>query len=183
MSKIGRKPIFFKNVQVRTEENKVFYQGPHAAGVYEVHNDLQIKLENDNVALFPVESAIKKKDINMIWGLHRALLNNAIQGSAVLFEKHIRIEGLGFKAEPQGNNLNNLTLSLGFSHKIDFVVPQNVFVEIDKTKQNIILKSSSKEEVGKVAAHIRALRPVEPYKGKGIFYKDEFLIKKAGKTK
>ena len=61
MSKIGRKPIFFKNVQVRTEENKVFYQGPHAAGVYEVHNDLQIKLENDNVALFPVESAIKKK--------------------------------------------------------------------------------------------------------------------------
>jgi large subunit ribosomal protein L6 len=183
MSKIGRKPIFFKNVQVEVDKNKVSYKGSHANGLYEVDSRLEVKLFNDNLVLSPIAAEVNSKDINMIWGLHRALLNNAIQGSAVLFEKHIRIEGLGFKAEPQQNNVNHITFSLGFSHKIDFVVPKNVFVEIDKTKQNIVLKSSNKEEVGKVAAHIRALRPVEPYKGKGIFYKDEFLMKKAGKTK
>jgi hypothetical protein len=106
MSKIGRKPIFFKNVQVEVDKNKVSYKGSHANGLYEVDSRLEVKLFNDNLVLSPIAAEVNSKDINMIWGLHRALLNNAIQGSAVLFEKHIRIEGLGFKAEPQQNNVN-----------------------------------------------------------------------------
>lgn len=194
MSKIGRKPIFFKNVDIKVLDNVVFYSGPHHVGEYKVHDSLTVRKDADSLILAPVESElVGNKDINMIWGLHRALLNNAIQGSSSLFEKHIKIEGLGFKADVVMSNtvkngitvntINSIVFSLGFSHKIDFAVPADVTVEVDKTKQNIVLKSYDKHLVGKVASEIRALRPVEPYKGKGIFYKDEVLIRKAGKTK
>lgn len=181
MSKIGRKPIFFNGASINIEENIVSYSGKESHGKYIIPKDFVITTTADSLVLCPTIEAINSnKNINMAWGLHRALLNNAIQGSVKLFEKHLHIEGLGFKAELQNNVI---IFSLGFSHKIEFNVPKNVSVEIDKTKQNIIFRSSEKDLVGKVGAEVRDLRPVEPYKAKGISYKDEKIIRKAGKTK
>lgn len=180
MSKIGRKPIFFNGATVSIDNNAVAYSGKEGSGIYHVPLDFLITKNENSLILLPNEKNLDNKNINMFWGLHRALLNNAILGVTKLFEKHLRIEGLGFKAELQNNII---TFSLGFSHKIEFLVPENVFVEIDKTKQNIVFRSSKKDLVGKVGAEVRSLRPVEPYKGKGISYKEEKVIRKAGKTK
>ena len=180
MSKIGRKPIFFNGAIITVVNNIVSYKGKEASGSYTVPVEFEIILSNDNLIIMPTEIAKKKKNINMIWGLHRALLNNLISGSTKLFEKLLRIEGLGFKADLQGKVI---TFSLGFSHKIEYTVLDEVGIEVDKTKQNITLKSAYKDILGKVADEIRRFKPVEPYKGKGIYYSDEKIIRKAGKTK
>jgi large subunit ribosomal protein L6 len=180
MSKIGRKPIFFNEAVVSVVGNTVSYKGKEASGSYVVPVEFEVILHNDNLLLIPTEVAKKRKDINMIWGLHRALLNNAITGATKLFEKQLRIEGLGFKADLQGKVI---TFSLGFSHKIEYTVIYAVTVEVDKTKQNLTLRSAKKDILGKVADEIRRFKPVEPYKGKGIYYSDEKIIRKAGKTK
>jgi large subunit ribosomal protein L6 len=180
MSKIGRKPIFFNGAIVTVVNNIVSYKGKEASGSYVVPGEFEVILHTDNLLLIPTEIAKKRKDINMIWGLHRALLNNAITGATKLFEKQLRIEGLGFKADLQGKVI---TFSLGFSHKIEYIVVDEVNIEIDKTKQNLTLRSAKKDILGKVADEIRRFKPVEPYKGKGIYYSDEKIIRKAGKTK
>jgi large subunit ribosomal protein L6 len=182
MSKIGRKPISCGNVQVDIKNNIVTYKGKESAGEYCVPGEFEVIAENNTIALKVKESYENRanKDINMIWGLHRALLNNAITGAHTLFSKELKIEGLGFKVEQQGQTL---TFYLGFSHKINYLIPAGVFVEIDKTKQNITLKSAKKDLLGHVASIIKAFRPVEPYKGKGIYYSNEKVFRKAGKTK
>ncbi len=180
MSKIGRKPISFDGTIVAVSNNVVSYKGKESSGSYAVPVEFEILLNKEDLILMPTEIAKNKKDINMIWGLHRALLNNLISGSNKLFEKQLRIEGLGFKADLQGRVI---TFSLGFSHKIEYTVLDDVFIEIDKTKQNLTLKSAKKDILGKVADEIRRFKPVEPYKGKGIYYLDEKIIRKSGKTK
>lgn len=180
MSKIGRKPIFFNEANIIVLNNIISYQGKEASGSYVVPVDFEIILNKDNLVIMPTESAKKKKNINMFWGLHRALLNNLILGCNKLFEKQLRIEGLGFKAEVQGKVI---TFSLGFSHKIEYNVIDDVTIEIDKTKQNLTLRSAKKDILGHVADEIRRFKPVEPYKGKGIYYSNEKIIRKAGKTK
>jgi large subunit ribosomal protein L6 len=181
MSKIGRKPIFFNEAtNITVVNNVVSYKGKEASGSYIVPVEFEIILNKDNLVIMPTESANKKKNINMLWGLHRALLNNVILGCTKLFEKQLRIEGLGFKAEVQGKII---TFSLGFSHKIEYSVIDDVTIEIDKTKQNLTLRSAKKDILGHVADEIRRFKPVEPYKGKGIYYSDEKIIRKAGKTK
>lgn len=180
MSKIGRKPILLDGIIITINNNIVNYQGKESSGNYVIPEEFNIIHENNSITLFPKDAYKNKKDINMVWGLHRALLNNALLGSTKLFERQLKIEGLGFKADQQGNNI---TFSLGFSHKINYTIPIGVSIEIDKTKQNIILRSTQKDLVGHVASIIRSFRPVEPYKGKGISYSDEVIIRKAGKTK
>ena len=180
MSKIGRKPIFFNVASITVSNNVVSYKGKEASGTYEVPKEFEIICNNDNLTIIPAEFTKYKKDINMVWGLHRALLNNLIMGSTKLFEKQLKIEGLGFKADLQGRVI---TFSLGFSHKIEYTLLDEVSIEIDKTKQNLILRSAKKDILGKVADEIRRFKPVEPYKGKGIYYSDEKIIRKAGKTK
>ena len=181
MSKIGRKPIPLNGVSITVENNIITYKGKESSGSYSVPADFTIIRDEDgSIVLSPVEAARERKDINMIWGLHRALLNNAVAGAGKLFEKQLKIEGLGFKAEQQGSLI---VFSLGFSHKINYTIPAGVSIEIDKTKQNIILKSAKKDLVGHVASVIRGFKPVEPYKGKGISYSNEVVLRKAGKTK
>jgi large subunit ribosomal protein L6 len=182
MSKIGRKKIDIAGVNVSvTQGNIVSYKGKELSGEYVLPQEFEAKIEEDKF-LFVLPKKIEKpnKKINMMWGLHRALLQNLILGAQKLFEKKIIIEGLGYKAELKDNLV---IFSLGFSHKIDYSIPSGVSIEVDKTKQNILLRSPKKDLLGDVAATIRAFRPVEPYKGKGIRYADETVLRKEGKKK
>lgn len=177
MSKIGRKPINIGNVAVDIKGQEIQYKGKKSAGAYDLPNVLAAKLDGKMLYI----SAIKQtSDTNRVWGLSRALINNAIIGADTGFEKQVKINGLGFKAVATGSKLQ---LSLGFSHKIDFEIPKDVAVEIDKTGQLLTFRSPYKDLLGQVCSDIKALRPVEPYKGTGIMYVGEVVRRKAGKTK
>ncbi|MBS1986950.1 50S ribosomal protein L6 [Candidatus Dependentiae bacterium] len=177
MSKIGRRPISLAGVSVTIKGNEVHYKGPRAAGVYVVPSDLQVTVENDALSLTP---STKSRELNRIWGMHRALISNEIKGAAEDFVKVVQINGLGFKAALSGSKI---VFSLGYSHKIEFDLPKEVALEIDKPGQKLTFKSADKELLGHVCSQIRALRPPEPYKGTGIKLLTEVLVRKAGKTK
>jgi large subunit ribosomal protein L6 len=180
MSKIGRRPIFLGNTQVEVKGNEIYYKGKKESGIYSLPKELSAQLSDKELVIMPVQE--NSEDIQRIWGLHRALIANRIKGADTGFEKQLRIQGLGFKAALSGQKLQ---FSLGFSHKIDFVVPQNVSIEVDKTGQIMTLRSSDRDLLGQVCSDIRALRPAarDPYKVTGILYADEVVRRKAGKAK
>lgn len=177
MSKIGRKPIELGGVTIEIKGNDVHYKGKKSSGVHVL--DPLLKVEHVDKTLL-VTPAKETSDTNRVWGLHRALLNNKITGADVGFKKQLRINGLGYKAVLAGSNIN---FSLGFSHKIDFELPKNVSVDIDKTGQSMTFESFDKDLLGQVCSDVRALRPPEPYKGTGIQYALEVIKRKAGKAK
>lgn len=177
MSKIGRKPISIKGVTVDFKGGLLHYKGAKGSGVYELPEILDVKVEGDSLKLVGSEQS---RDVNRIWGLHRALLQNKIKGVQEEFVYKIQIVGLGFKAKQVGNKLE---FSLGYSHKIDFDLPPQVTVVIDKSGQNLDFKSTDKELLGLVCSKVRSLRKPEPYKGTGIKFENEVLLRKAGKTK
>lgn len=182
MSKIGRKPIDIANLQVEFTNGEVRYKGPKAEGVYRLPKELSVRIEGNKLFLEAAEEAKKRKlrDFNRIWGLHRALLANALTGAQKEFETLIEINGLGYKAVVSGDKV---VFSLGYSHKIDFPLPKNVSVSVDKTGQKVTVKSFDKNLVGSVCSRMKALRMPEPYKGTGIKLASEQIIRKAGKTK
>lgn len=181
MSKCGRKEISCNGVQIEIENNIVSYKGKEASGQYVIPEIFNIIKEKHTIFISPKEDLkIKKNDVNRLWGLHRALLGNAIAGANSLFEKKVKIEGLGYKAQKQDNKI---IFTLGFSHKIEYEIKNGVSVEIDKAGQLISVKSHDKELLGFVCSEIRAFRPVEPYKGKGIRYENEVILRKEGKKK
>ncbi|MFC1841697.1 50S ribosomal protein L6 [Candidatus Dependentiae bacterium] len=180
MSKIGRKPIALGNAKVEIKGNEVHYKGAKDSGVYVLPERLKVTVEDNFLKMMPVDSAVKDRDINRIWGLHRALLANKIKGSDIGFERQLKINGLGYKATVSGKKV---VFALGFSHKIDMELPENVTLEVDRTGQLLTFKSSNKELVGHVCSKIRALRPPEPYKGTGIKWVEEIIKRKAGKAK
>lgn len=177
MSKIGRQPIPMRDVKVELKGQEVHYKGQFAAGVHILPLTLNVKIENNNLC---INSQDDSRDVRQVWGLHRALLANKISGAHALFQKQVKIVGLGYKAIAQGKNIE---FSLGFSHKINFDLPDGVTVEIDKVGQLLTLKSADKELVGKVGGEMRLLRPVEPYKGTGVCLTTDIIIRKAGKAK
>lgn len=182
MSKIGRKPIKLTDIKVEIKGQEVHYKGKIKSGVYVLPPELSALVDNDMllVNVRPAASRLARRTINRLWGLHRALLANAIAGAAKEFERDIEIQGLGYKAVLSGNKV---TLSLGYSHKIDFVLPQGVSLSINKSGQKLTFKSDNKELLGQVCSQIRALKEPEPYKGTGIRYADEIIKRKAGKAK
>src|SRR5271154_745255 len=177
MSKIGRKPIDLENVAVEIKGQDVHYKGPNASGVYVVSDLLKPELVDKHIVL---TAAKKTRDLNSVWGLNRALLANKIKGANQGFSKELIITGLGFKAVLTGSKV---VFSLGYSHKIDFDLPKNVSLEIDKTGQRLTFKSPDKELVGFVCSQVKAFRVPEPYKGTGIKLSTETIFRKAGKTK
>lgn len=177
MSKIGRRPISLAGVNVTIKGNEVHYKGPRAAGIYVIPSDLQVAVKNDELLLTP---NTESRELNRIWGMHRALISNEIKGAAEDFVKMVQINGLGYKAALSGSKI---VFSLGYSHKIDFDLPTGVTLEVDKTGQKLTFKSADKGLLGHVCSQIRALRPPEPYKGTGIKFSTEVLVRKAGKTK
>ena len=175
MSKIGRRPILFGEVQVEVKGQEVHYKGKNNSGTYFLPEYLTAVVEGKTLGL-----SLNDKEKNNFWGMHRALLANILQGAEKDFEKLVEITGLGYKGVLSGSNI---TFSLGYSHKIDLELPQNVKVVIDKTGQKLNFSSFDKEAVGQVCAKIRALRPPEPYKLTGIKVAGEVIRKKAGKAK
>ena len=177
MSKIGRKSIDTTGLTVTVTGQKVAFKGPKGSGEYIVPEFLKPELKDSQLKLTAQQEV---NDLNMYWGLHRSLLANEILGVLKGFEKHIEINGLGFKATTVGKNVE---LSVGFTHKVTIPLPSNVTVEIDKTGQKLVFRSTSKKAVGDISDAVRAVRPPEPYKGTGIKLAEEVIIRKAGKAK
>lgn len=177
MSKIGRMPIKLGNVKVEVKGQEVHYAGKNTTGVHTIPPFMQAEVLDDHLQL-SLQSQIWQN--NKFWGLHRALLANKIYGAEKDFERKLEIKGLGYKAQIAGNKV---TLTLGFSHKIELNLPQGVKLEIDKTGQNLTFSAYDKELLGHVCDKVRSFRPPEPYKGTGIRYADEVVLRKAGKTK
>jgi len=181
MSKIGRKPIALGDVKVEIKGKEVHYKGKLGSGIYVLPSELVAEEVDGALLLKAADDRVKgSRDFNRIWGLHRALLSNAIVGVKEGFEKDIQITGLGYKAAAAGSKL---TFTLGYSHKIDFELPKDVSITIDKSGQKLKLTSTDKQKLGQVCSHIKSLRKTEPYKGTGIRLTTDTVIRKAGKTK
>lgn len=177
MSKIGRKPIPVGGTHVEIKDNEIHYKGKKSSGVHLLDKILKAELLENDLYIAP---RMETPDTNRIWGLHRALVFNKIKGADVGFEKQLKIVGLGYKASTANAKMQ---FSLGFSHKIDFDLPKEVTVELDKTGQLLTFRSFDKDILGQVCSDVRALRPPEPYKGTGIQYVNEVILRKAGKAK
>jgi len=175
MSRVGKKPILIpENVEVKIEGNKIIIKGPGGELSREIRPEIKVEIENKKLLVTP---GIKTKRTKAFWGLTRALLANMIEGITKGFEKKLEIEGLGFKAAVEGEDL---VLFVGFTHPVKIKAPKDIKFSVEK---NIITVSGVDiEKVSQVAAKIRKVKPPEPYKGKGIKYLDERLRLKPGKS-
>ena len=175
MSRIGKKPINIPDkVQVNVSGKNIKAKGPLGELSVEIPKSIDFNIDN-KVLTFTRSSDDKK--IRALHGLSRALTNNIIEGVLNGFSKTLKIEGVGYKVELKGEGL---LLSLGYSHQIYFLPPVGIKFEVQGTN-TIVIKGVDKQQVGSVAAKIRGLRPPEPYKGKGIRYDGEYIIRKEGK--
>lgn len=177
MSRIGRAPITIPaGVTVKVEEgNKVTVKGPKGELSRTLHQDMNIKIEEN---VLTVERPSDNKDHRSLHGLTRTLINNMVVGVTEGFAKTLEINGVGYRAQLQGKNLN---LSLGFSHPVVVEPPAGIKFEAPSATK-IIVSGIDKEIVGAIAAKIRDYRRPEPYKGKGIKYEGEFVRRKVGKA-
>lgn len=177
MSKIGRKLIPFKTVKVEVRGNTVFISGGKIKIEHVLPSGLNAGLKNN---MLGITLAHDTKENRVLWGMHRALLANAIIGLEAGFQQVMKIVGLGFKAQSAGKKM---TFTVGYTHKIDYDLPDGVVVEIDKTGQILTFKSHDKNLLGDVCDRIRSFRVPEPYKGTGIMRDNEVIVRKVGKTK
>ena len=176
MSRIGKKPIAIpKDVKVEVKDNLVCVEGPK--GKLDKQLSYRITIEIKDGMLFVKRSGDTKLD-RSLHGLYRALIANMFKGVTEGYVKELEIQGVGFRAAVQGNTLN---LLLGFSHPVNFPIPEGIKVETPKQTQ-VIIRGIDKEKVGQVATEIRAVYPPEPYKGKGIRFAGEYIKKKVGKS-
>jgi len=175
MSNIGKRKIILKpEVRLEQSGNQVKTVGPKGELNLELPSKITLKREGD--ALF-VERLGDDKKAKSLHGLYRKLIANMVEGVTVGFTKKLDFKGVGYKAEISGPKL---TLQVGFSHPVEYTVPSGIEIKVEK---NVITVSGiDRQKVGQAAAEIRAFRPVEPYKGKGIKYIDEIVRRKAGKT-
>ena len=177
MSKIGRKFIPLGSVQVDIVGSQIHYKGKKGSGTYEVPETFKVEVKDKELSLVPVSAALQD---NALWGLHRALLANKIKGADVGFERKLKIVGLGFKALIAGSKIQ---LTLGFSHKVEVVLPAGVTAETDKTGQILTLRSDNKELLGSICSELKSVCRKDSYKSTGIWYDGEVPRQKAGKTK
>ena len=177
MSRIGRMPITVPaGVTVTvTEDNFVTVKGPKGELKKQLHGDMIIKQENGVIEVVRPSEIKKHKALH---GLTRTLLNNMVVGVTEGFKKELEINGVGYRAQMQGTTL---VLNLGFSHNVEMVAPEGVTIEVPNPN-SIIISGSDNQGVGQFAAEVREKRPPEPYKGKGIKYIDERIIRKEGKA-
>lgn len=174
MSKIGKQPIAIPDgVEVKVDGSFVVVKGPKGELSKEFPSGINIEIKDKEIIVSPGE---QNKKISALWGLSRALLFNLIKGVTDGFEKKLEIEGVGYRANLQGDKL---VLSLGFSHPVEVAVPTGLKFSVEKNV--IIISGFDKELVGQTAAKIRAFKKPEPYKGKGIRYQGEVVRRKAGK--
>ena len=179
MSRIGRKPIELpKGVQVTITKDVVTVKGAKGTLTLKRHKDIEIKqAKEDGKDVIVFDRTGNLGPQRAAHGLMRALVNNMLTGVTAGFERKLEINGVGYKAEVKGPKL---VLSLGFSHPIDYALPEGVTAKVDKNM--LILSGIDRQALGQATSKIRSFRPPEPYKGKGIKYVEETILRKAGKT-
>ena len=176
MSRIGKTPIELPSgVEAKINGQDINIKGGKGAFDYVVHDLVEIS-QQDNVIVFKAKRDSDKKAWAMA-GTMRAITNNMVIGVSEGFERKLELVGVGYRAQAQGNKLN---LTLGFSHPVVHDIPEGITVETP-SQTEIILRGIDKQKVGQVASEIRAYRPPEPYKGKGVKYANEHIIRKAAK--
>jgi len=176
MSRIGKLPVTIPSgVKISLDGSTLTVTGPKGTLSQSMHQRMTIAVETEQVL---VTSPAENKQDGALHGLTRALINNMVVGVTVGFQKDLEINGVGYRAEVKGKVL---TLSLGFSHPVTFELPDGISVEVDK-QTKLSVKGIDKQLVGSAAAKIRSFRKPEPYKGKGIKYADERILRKAGKA-
>jgi len=176
MSRIGLKPVEIpQGVDVKLDGKTITVKGPKGQLTRELHQDMKINIE-DNV--LTVERPSDQKEHRALHGTTRSLINNMVEGVSKGFEKTLDIIGVGYRAQKQGNKL---VVNAGYSHPVEIDPIDGIEIDVPKNTQ-LIVKGIDKELVGAVAANIRAIRPPEPYKGKGIRYANEHVRRKEGKT-
>ena len=177
MSRIGKKPIALpKGVTATVEGKTVKVKGPKGELKVKLVDEVDASVGADGVTVTP------RKDMEraaQMWGLSRTLVNNLVVGVTKGFEQKLEINGVGYRAAVQGKNLN---LQLGFSHDVAYPIPQGITIAAEKPTA-LTVSGIDKQLVGQVAAEIRAYRPPEPYKGKGVKYAEEHIRRKEGKKK
>lgn len=176
MSRIGKKPVAApKGVNIEIKETFINVKGPKGQLQLRFPKRFKVESKDENILISrPTDSKLDKS----MHGTIRSIISNMIKGVTEGFSKELEIRGLGFRAQLQGKTLN---LQLGFTHPVNFNIPEGIQIELPKPTQ-IIIKGPDKQLVGEVAAKIRSFRKPEPYKGTGIRYRDEFVRRKAGKA-
>jgi large subunit ribosomal protein L6 len=175
MSRIGKLPIQIPSgVRVEIHGNIIDVTGPKGVLKRMLHDEIHAELKDNTLHLFP---ATQTKQTSALWGLERALVANIVRGVAEGYEKRLELEGVGYRAQLQGDK--ELLLTLGFSHPVIVAAPEGIAFKVEKN--TIIVSGIDKGLVGQTAANIRAKKPPEPYKGKGIHYAGEVIRRKAGK--
>jgi large subunit ribosomal protein L6 len=176
MSRIGNKPVEIpKGVDVSLKGTAIQVKGPKGTLSRDLHPEMKVKLEDGVVTVARPSEAQRHKALH---GLTRSLVANMVEGVTDGFSKKLEIQGVGYRVQKKGKGL---TFHLGFSHPVDYAAPQGI--ELDApTQTEVVVSGPDKQLVGQVAAEIRAIRPPEPYKGKGVRYAGEQVRRKAGKT-
>ncbi len=177
MSRIAKNPISLPSgVDVNISAGEISVKGSKGNLQLTLHDFVAVEQEEGTLKVAPKEES---KDHWAMAGTFRALINNMVQGVSNGFEKKLALVGVGYRAQAQGQTLN---LTLGFSHPVNYAVPDGVKVETP-SQTEIVVSGCDKQKVGQVAAEIRAYRPPEPYKGKGVRYADEHVVRKEAKKK
>ncbi|MGW9333462.1 50S ribosomal protein L6 [Bosea sp. NPDC055594] len=177
MSRIGKRPVLVPaGVTANVSGQLVKIKGSKGEMSFEVPDDVSVALENGTIAVQPRSQS---KRARSLWGTSRARINNLVIGTTAGFEKKLEINGVGYKAAVAGKVLK---LSLGFSHDVDYTIPEGVTITTPKPTE-IVVAGIDKQVVGQTAAEIREYRGPEPYKGKGVKYAGEFIFRKEGKKK
>jgi large subunit ribosomal protein L6 len=177
MSRVGKKPVLVPaGVSARLDGHTVAVKGAKGELKFTASDDVTVKVEGNLIRIDPRGDS---KRAQALWGTARSMVQNLVVGVTKGFEKKLEINGVGYKAAVAGKNLQ---LSLGFSHDVIYPIPAGVTIVTPKPTE-ITITGIDKRQVGQIAAEIRAFRPPEPYKGKGVKYVDEFIFRKEGKKK
>ncbi|MEJ6390880.1 50S ribosomal protein L6 [Gymnodinialimonas ulvae] len=177
MSRIGKRPVELPGgVEASVSGQTIEVKGPKGARSFKATDDVSVTVDGN---VINVEPRGKSKRARQQWGMSRTMVQNLVTGVTDGFKKELEIQGVGYRAQMQGNTLK---LSLGYSHDVDFDVPEGVTVTCPKNTE-VVIEGNDQQLVGQVAANIREWRAPEPYKGKGIRYKGEYIFRKEGKKK
>jgi large subunit ribosomal protein L6 len=177
MSRVGKKPVAVPSgVTATVDGQTVKMKGPKGQLQFIVHDDVEVKFEDGQVKVAPRSET---KRARSLYGTARAQIANLVEGVTKGFEKKLEITGVGYRAAMQGKNLQ---LALGYSHDVVYTIPEGITITVPKPTE-ITVAGTDAQRVGQVAAEIRAYRPPEPYKGKGVKYAGEFIFRKEGKKK
>jgi len=177
MSRVGKEPIKIPDgVDIKLQGSRITVKGPKGELKWDIHASMKVSMQDKTVV---VERPTDSKLHRSLHGTSRSIIANMVAGTSAGYEKVLLISGVGYRAQVQGQKI---TFTLGYSHPIDFQLPDGISAEVDKKQTQITLHSIDKQLIGQVAANIRALRPPNVYKGKGIKYAEEIIKLKVGKS-